>query len=338
MKCYTLEGTGLESLRLEDRPDPGEPGPGEVLAEVHCVSLNYRDLLMAKGQYGQKETVRFVPCSDMSGVVLESGVGVSEFQKGDAVVNSPFRVWPAGRLRAEWARTFVGAPGVDGVLAERVRFPAAALVKMPAHFSFPEGSTLTVAGLTAWSAIHTHGKAKPGDWVLLHGTGGVSVFGAQIARMLSARTILTTSSEEKARIVKEKFGVHETVNYLDETWPKQVRKITGGGGVDVVADVVGGSSLAGSLKACAIGGRVSLIGLLGGVESTIMTLEMISKQLTIRGIYMESTEELRSFAQACETSELHPFIDRIFPLEEARQAYEHLQSRKHIGKIVIEVK
>lgn len=337
MKCYTTDGTGYDGLRLDERPDPGEPGPGEALVDVKAVSLNYRDLLVMKGLYSGRQDPPILACSDFSGAVAKTGYGVEEFKEGDRVLNAPFRFWPAGRLRRHWGKTFVGGAGVDGVLAERILYPAESLVRLPAHFDFHEGSTLTIAGLTAWAAVVTHGRTRPGEWVLIYGTGGVSIFALQIAKMMGARTIVTTSSEEKARILKEKFGADYTVNYRDKSWTDRVKEITNNACVDVVVDVVGGGTFSESLKVCATGCRIGLIGVLEGFESTINTFDIIGRQLHIRGIYMESTEELRALAQTFESRGLRPHIDKVFPFEETRQAFEHLEGQQHMGKIVIEV-
>lgn len=335
MKCYTTNGKGFAGLVLGERPEPDHLGSHDVLVEVEAVSLNYRDLLVAKGQYGRETFPPFIPGSDMGGTVKQVGKEVTEFKVGDKVFNAPFRFWPAGLLRSEWARTFIGGAGIDGVLAERIVYPDFSLVKIPAHLSFAEGATFTIAGLTAWSALVTHGKAKPGDWVLLQGSGGVSIFAAQIAQMIGARTILTTAHEDKAKIVKEKFGVFATVNYKDKDWEKKVKEVTGGKGVDIVVDVAGGETLARSLKICNYGARVAVVGLLDSPQSTINVFDLIAHQVSMKGIYMESTAELRDFVRAFEASGKHPYIDRVFSFDKVREAYEYMESQKHIGKVVI---
>jgi NADPH:quinone reductase-like Zn-dependent oxidoreductase len=337
MKCYTVDGSGIEHLALVERDEPAAPGPGEALVEVRAVSLNYRDLMVARGQYGGREKRPIVAASDMAGVVTAVGPGVSELRDGDRVVNSPFRFWPAGTMRSEWARTFVGGHGVDGVLAERVTYPAESLVPVPEGFSFVEASTWPIAALTAWSAVVTHGRARPGEWVLLHGTGGVSIFAAQIARLLGARTILSTSRPEKAQLVRECFGVAHTIDYRDESWPEEVRRLTGGKGVDVVVEVAGGESLARSIKACGYGARVGWIGVLGGFESTVSFVDLVYHQVTVRGIFMESTQELRAMVAAFGAHGVRPHVDQVFPFDRAREAYERLASREHVGKVVIQV-
>lgn len=228
MKYYTVDGSGFDGLKMVETAEPPQPGPGEVLVEVRAVALNYRDLLVARGQYGGERGKPIIACSDMAGRVAALGPEVSEYAVGDRVVNAPFRFWPAGKLRNQWVRTFVGGAGVDGVLAESIAYPAEALIPLPAHMSYEEGATLTIAGLTAWAAVVTHGRVRPGEWVLLHGTGGVSVFAAQIARLFGARAIMTTSRSEKAELVKREFGVCETLDYREESWPQLVKEITGG--------------------------------------------------------------------------------------------------------------
>lgn len=336
MKCYLADGNGIESITLTERASPAF-GDHDVLIAVKACSLNYRDLMIAKGeyQYAPGNHPPIIPLSDMAGVILEVGKKVTDFKSGDRVLNSSFRHWPAGTLKQSWATTFIGGMGVDGVLAEQIAFPADALVKIPSFLSFEEASTFTIAGLTAWAAIVTHGKTRPGEWVLLHGTGGVSIFAAQLARSIGAKTIMTTSSKEKADFVKDRFGVCATVNYHDNDWAKQVKELTQGSGIDVVVDVVGGDSLAQSLKICTYGARVAVIGVLSGQESTIQIRDLLKHQIQVRGIFMESTEELRAFMKAVDTLHLKPHVDKVFPFNQAQEAYRYLEAHKHIGKVVI---
>lgn len=337
MRCFLTDSKGLDSIKLSERPSPTVRNDLDVLVQVKACSLNYRDLMIAKGEYGPAKDQAFIPLSDMSGVVLEIGKGVSELKKGDRVLNSPFRHYPAGKLKSSWARTFIGGMGVDGVLTEEIVYPADALIKIPSHLDFPEASTLTIAGLTAWSAVITHGKTKPGEWVLLQGTGGVSLFAAQLAHAIGAKTIMTTSSEEKAKFVKEKFGVNATVNYKEADWPQKVVDVTQGCGVDVVVDVAGGETLALSLKTCNYGARVAVIGVLSGQQTTIQIRDLLKHHVQMKGIFMESTEELRAFVKAMDALKIKPQVDKIFPFEKALEAYKYFESQKHVGKVVIEV-
>lgn len=338
MKCYLVDGRGIDGVKLVERPFPTAPlNEEDVLIEVKACSLNYRDLMVARGQYqyAAADYPPFIPLSDMAGVVRAIGTRVTELKVGDRVLNAPFRHWPAGTMRLSWARTFVGGMGVDGVLAEQLVYPSDALIKIPSHLNFTEASTFTIAGLTAWAAVVTHGKTRPGEWVLLHGTGGVSVFAAQLAHAFGANTIMTTSSREKAEVVKKKFGVTATVNYREADWSKQVKEITQGSGVDVVVDVVGGETLSQSVHICNYGARVAVIGVLGEQESTLHTRDLLKHQVQVRGIFMESTEELRACMRAVEALKLKPAVDKVFSFQEAREAYRYLESQKHIGKVVI---
>jgi len=337
-KCLLTDGQGIATLRFGDRHEQKELKAGEVLIAVKAVALNYRDLLVAKGSYGGQFDLPIIACSDMAGEVLSVAPDVTSFKPVDKVVNHPFRCWPAGRLNSNWIRTMVGGLGVDGVLMERLIYPAEALVKLPEHMSFEEGSTLTIAGLTAWAAIVTHGKTQPGEWVLVHGTGGVSIFAAQIAKMVGARVILSSSSEDKAKAVKQKIQIDSIISYQDEDWPKRVREITGDSGVDVVVDIAGGEILARSIQAANFNARIGLIGVLDDPFTKFKLFDVVRRQITLRGIFMESCAELKALAQACETAKIRPWIDRVFSLDQAINAYQYLESQKHIGKVVISLK
>ena len=334
MKAYLVNGKGIEQLSLADLDNPKITQSNHVIVEVKACSLNYRDLLVAKGLYGPANFPPFIALSDMSGVITEVGDQVRHLKIGDRVLNAPFTNWPAGKMRSDWARTFVGGNGVNGVLAEKIVYPAEALVKIPDYLSFNEASTLTIAGLTAWSALVTHGQTKPGEWVLLHGTGGVSIFAAQLAQVMGARTIMTTSSTEKAAFVKDHFKVYETFNYKDPDWFKKIKDLTGSG-VDVVVDVAGGETLNQSLKICNYGARVGVIGLLDDMESKINVMSLIQHQVSLKGIFMDSTEQLHAFIKALEFSKIKPYVNKVFSFAQAKEAYHYLNSQKHLGKVVI---
>lgn len=337
MKHYLVDGKGIDSIKLSEKTSPTILGDFDVLVDAKAWSLNYRDLMVAKGQYQYKnqELPPFIPLSDMAGIVKALGSKVTDLKPGDRVLNSPFRHYPAGKLRSSWARTFIGGMGVDGVLAEQVVYPAEALVKIPEHLDYKEASTFPIAGLTAWSALVTHGKVQPGEWVLLQGTGGVSIFALQLAKAMGARTILTTSSKEKGDFVKKTFGATATVNYRDANWADQVKEITGGIGVDVAVDVAGGDILSQTLRICNYGARVGVIGILSGQDSNIHIRDLLSHQVQVRGIFMESTEELRALMRAVDAIKLKPVVDKAFPFTQAQEAYHYLEAQKHIGKVVI---
>lgn len=337
MKCYVVDGLGLDSVKLTDKIAPSILNDYDVLVDVRACALNYRDLMVAKGEYQYKGGTfpPFIPLSDMAGVVHSVGAKVSDFKPGDRVLNSPFRHWPAGTLRSSWARTFVGGSGLDGVLAEQIVYPSDALVAVPEHLDFSEAATFTIAGLTAWAAVVTHGHVRPGEWVLLQGTGGVSIFAAQLAHAAGARTILMTSNDEKATRVQAQYGVSATVNYRDTSWPTRVKEITKGQGVDIVVDVVGGDTLSKSVQVCAYGARVAVVGVLAGQETTLHIRDLLTHQVQLRGIFMESAEELKTFIRAVDGLKLKPAVDKTFPFSLAIDAYRYLDSRQHIGKVVI---
>ena len=335
LQCIVTDGQGLDNLKLVEKPEAAVLSDNDVLVEVKAVSLNYRDLLVAKGLYGGAYEPPIIACSDMSGIVLETASTVTDLKPGDKVINSPFRSWLSGKMNSQKIRTFVGGLDVNGVLIEKLIYPASALVKIPEHMSFEEGSTLTIAGLTAWAAVMTHGKVHPGEWLLVHGTGGVSIFGAQIAKKAGAKVILTTSSDQKGELVKEKLGIKHIVDYRNKDWPKQVLDITDGAGVDVVVEIAGGDTLARSIRACNYSARIGIIGILDDIYSKIKLFDVIVKQITLRGIFMESTEELNRLAKFSEKHQLHPWIDKVFTLEKTVEAYKYLESQKHIGKVLI---
>lgn len=336
-RCLLTDGRSLDSLKFGERELPKELSPGEVQVEVRSVSLNYRDLMVARGEYGGQYDPPIIAGTDMSGVINKVAEDVKIFKVGDKVINHPFRCWPSGKMDSKRIRTMIGGLGVDGVLAEHLNYPAEALVKLPSHMSFEEGSTLPIAGLTAWAAVVTYGKTQPGEWVLVHGTGGVSIFAVQIAKSIGARVILTSSKEDKARLVKDKIGIEATVNYKNDDWPKQVREITGGNGVDVVVDTAGGDILTKSISAAGYSSRIAVVGNIADKFASFKLFDVVRRQITLRGIFMESCEELKVFADACEASKLHPWIDKVFSFDDAAEAFRHLESQKHIGKVVIKV-
>jgi len=336
-KCLLTDGRGIESLKFSERPSCEQLLPGQVLVDVHAVSLNYRDLMVARGEYGGTYDPPIIACTDFAGTVLKTAADVKALKAGDKVINHPFKFWPAGKINSQWIRTMIGGLGVDGVLIEQIIYPSEALVKMPSQMSFEESSTLPIAGLTAWAAVVTHGKIKPGEWVLSHGTGGVSIFAVQIAKTIGARVILSSSSDEKAKIARQKLGIDATVNYKNEDWPDRVKEITGGRGVDVVVDTAGGEILTKSIVAAGYISRIAIIGNIADRQTSFKLFDVVRRQISMRGIFMESCEELKSFVQMCESNGIHPWIDKVFSFEKSIDAYRHLESQKHIGKVVIKL-
>jgi NADPH:quinone reductase-like Zn-dependent oxidoreductase len=326
---------GAEGLRFDDLPEPS-PGPGEVAIRVRAASLNFRDLLMLKGQYNPRIDLPFVPCSDGAGEVAAVGPGVSRFKAGDRVAAAFMPGWQGGEPTEAAARSALGAGGT-GMLAETVVIPAEGVVSIPDHLTFEEAATLPCAGVTAWHALVTEGRIKAGDTVLIQGTGGVSLFALQFARLNGARVIATSSSDEKLRRALD-LGASDGINYkTTPEWDKAVRGLTGGEGVDHVVEVGGAGTLSRSLRATRIGGRVSLIGVLTGGSSEVNVLPVLMKNLRIQGIFVGSVEMFEAMNRAIALHKLRPVVDRVFPLEQTADALRHLESGSHFGKIVIKV-
>ncbi len=338
MRAVIVDGTGLEHMRVATVADPGEPGPGMALVKCHAWSLNYRDIMVAEGRYGRALEEPQVAGSDMAGEVIAVGPGVEHLKNGDKVLNAPITGWVAGKMTRAYTRSFLGGGGIAGVMAEKVLLPAAALVKFD-KLEYAQAATLPVAGLTAWSALITHGKLNPGGTALCLGTGGVSIFAAQIAHAMKCPVVITSSSDEKLARAGQMLGSELTgINYAQyPDWHKAVLEVTDGEGVDVVVETVGGASLDKSVQSVCFGGRVCVIGVLDGVESSVNVAKILSRQVEIIGIYMESISELKSFVKFFETSHIRPVIGRHFDLSEAPAAYAYLKSQNHFGKIVLEV-
>lgn len=332
MKAYELTAfAGLDALQRTERPEP-RPGPGEVLVRLRAASLNFRDLLIAKGSYNPKLPLPLIPLSDGAGEVVETGPGVSRFRPGDRVAGIFMQGWIAGRLTQEKARTALGGD-LPGVLTEHIVLHEEGLVRIPAHLSFEEAATLPCAAVTAWQATVEAG-IQPGETVLVLGTGGVSLFALQFARLAGARVIATSSSDEKLARARE-LGASDGINYRAQPdWDKRVRQLTGGQGVDLVVEVGGAGTLARSLQAVRLAGRIALIGVVAGAGE-VDFLPVIMKSLRVQGIFVGSREMFERMNRAIEADGLRPTVDRVFPFEEAVEALRHLERGAHFGKVVI---
>ncbi len=334
MKAYRIvSDAGLpDALQKVDLPDPA-PGHGEVLIRVRACSLNYRDLMIAKGGYPRNKKCPVVPLSDGAGEVAAVGEGVAGFAVGDRVAGTFMRDWAAGPLTERAAASSLGG-GVDGMLRQRVALPASAVVKTPAHLSFEQAATLPCAAVTAWHALQAAGTTA-GQTVLLLGTGGVSTFGLQLAKARGATAILTSSSDAKLERAKA-LGADVTINYREhEEWHKPVRAATAGEGVDNVLEVGGNGTLERSIKSTRVGGTVSLIGLLSEGQPSI--LPVLLNGQTVRGIYVGSTAMFEAMNRAIAAHKIEPVIDRAFEFDEAAEAYDYFSKQRHIGKVVIRV-
>jgi NADPH:quinone reductase-like Zn-dependent oxidoreductase len=325
---------GIDRLSLVERPEP-RPGLKEVLVKVRAASLNYRDLLIIRGLYSRNLPLPLIPLSDCAGEVVATGGGVSRVKPGDRVAGIFMQAWISGGATEDKARSALGG-AIDGVLAEEVVFSEEGVVPLPEHLSFEEAATLPCAGVTAWHAVIEQG-VKPGQTVLVLGTGGVSLFALQFATTAGARVIVTSSSDEKlARAFA--MGASEGINYrATPDWEKRVREITGGRGVDCVVEVGGSGTLARSLKAVRMGGLISLIGVLTGGAGEVNPMPAIMKAVRLQGIFVGSREMFESMNRAIEAHRFRPVVDRVFPFEEAREAYRYLESGAHFGKVVLRV-
>lgn len=334
MKLYELQHrSGLDSLVRVERAAP-VPGPNQVLVAVKACSLNYRDLLVARGAYGAPPPLGRIPLSDGAGEVVQVGAGVTRVKPGDRVAGIFMQGWLAGEVSAEAAATALGG-ALDGMLAQYVVLGEQGVVTLPPHLSWEEAATLPCAAVTAWNALVRRARIKAGDVVVLQGTGGVSLFALQFAKMHGAHCIITSSSDEKLELARG-MGADETIHYRREPdWDKAVMARTGGRGADIVVEVGGAGTLEKSLGAVRFGGSVQLIGVLTGVAGPIPTAAILRRSITVQGIYVGSREMFEEMNRAIAQHALKPRIDRSFGFDDARAAYEHLAGASHAGKVVI---
>jgi NADPH:quinone reductase-like Zn-dependent oxidoreductase len=336
LKCYELQGPqGIDGLTLVERDVP-KPAAGEVLVRLKAATLNYRDLITVKGGYGSRQKFPLIPVSDGAGVVEAIGSNVRGFAPGDRVIGSFFEGWIGGEPSEAKMRSALGG-AVDGVLAEYRVFPASALVRTPEHLSDIEAAALPCAGLTAWSAVVKLGGVKPGQSVLTQGTGGVSIFALQFAKMCGARVIATSSSEAKIERLG-KLGADVTINYKSTPdWGKKAREITRHG-VDLVVEVGGVGTLNESIRATRIGGTIAFIGVLAGPPPPELRISLIvMQQQRLQGVTVGSAEDLQSMVDAITVDRMKPVIDRTFPFEQAKAAFSHMASGAHFGKVAIAI-
>jgi NADPH:quinone reductase-like Zn-dependent oxidoreductase len=324
-------GFGLENLALADRPDP-VPGPGHVLVRIRAASLNYRDLMIAKGQYNPRLQFPRVLGSDGAGEVIAVGPGVTRYQPGDRVIGCFMPNWVEGPITDAAARSTLGSER-DGVIAEFAAFEEQGLVHLPGNLSFEEAATLPCAAVTAWNAL-LGGQCGPGKTVLLQGTGGVSMFALQFAKALGARVLITSGHDDKLSRALA-LGADAGVNYKQHPdWDKWARERCGGSGVDMVVEVGGAGTLERSMKAVRIGGHVALIGVLAG-PGTFNPISILMKAVRVQGVFVGSRAMFEDMSRLIVGEGLRPVIDRVFPLADAVGAMRHLESGSHFGKVVV---
>ena len=335
MRAFRFSSFGIENLRVETL-DPRPLGPLDVRLKMKAVSLNFRDLLMVRGLYNPRQPLPLIPCSDGVGEVVEVGANVKRVKMGDRV--SPlFSVgWLSGEPTREKMGSSLGGP-IDGTLTEEMVVASHAVVPVPAHMTDEEGATMPCAGVTAWSALVTHGHIEPGQTVLVEGTGGVSIFALQIAQLAGARVIVTSSSDEKLARAKE-LGAFATINYKkNEAWGKEAKALAGDVGVDHVIEVGGGKTLAEAMKAVRPGGCISIIGVLSGTSADVNLLGLLMQNVRLQGILVGHGESAARLSAAFAAAKVRPVVDKVFAFEDAPKAFEHLASGTHFGKVVIRI-
>jgi NADPH:quinone reductase-like Zn-dependent oxidoreductase len=328
------DGFGLDNLALVERDDP-TPGRGEVLVEVVAASLNRRDLMTVEGEYNPRQKLPLVPVSDGVGFVRAVGEDVRGLEVGDRVAGLMCLAWQGGRPTRDKLRTTLGGP-LDGMLLEQRVLPASGVCKVPAHLSDDEAATLPCAGLTAWSALYESARVQPGERVLVLGTGGVSIFALQLAKLAGAHVTITSSSDDKlARATA--LGADEVINYREQPdWGDVVRKR---GGVDHVIEVGGAGTLEQSVKASKLGGSIQLIGVLAGHKTELSLTPVFMGQRRIQGLLVGHRDGFEAMCAAIERAQLRPVIGATFDFEDARAAFEHMKSSAdHFGKICVRVR
>jgi NADPH:quinone reductase-like Zn-dependent oxidoreductase len=335
MRAFQLpQATGIEALTKVDLPQ-SKPAHRQVLVKVLACSLNFRDLAIVLGRYRMPTKPNVVPLSDGAGEVVEVGPGVTRVKVGDRVAGNFFQRWPGGHASADTQASALGG-SIDGMLREYAVLEEDGVVKLPAHLSYQEGACLPCAGVTAWNALVEHGRLIAGQTVLVQGTGGVSMFALQFCKLFGADVIATSSSDAKLERAK-KLGAAHGVNYkTTPDWDKAAVELTGGVGVDQVVEVGGAGTIAKSLGALRIGGKISMIGVLSGAAD-LNPMLIMGKRANVQGISVGSTQMFEAMNRAITVAGMKPVIDKVFPFEETPAAFRHMQSAQHFGKIVIDL-
>lgn len=324
----------MDNLTLAERPQP-EPGPGQLLLKMKAASLNYRDLVVPQRGYGKLTgTLPLIPISDGIGEVVAIGEGVGRVAVGDRVCPLMIQSWISGPPTMERLTSTLGGP-LDGVMTEYMVLSEQGVVKTSEHLSDEEAAALPCAALTAWSAIVTDGQVKAGDRVLVQGTGGVSLFALQFAKLLGAHVIVTSSSDDKLqRAVR--LGADEGLNYVSTPeWGKEVRRMAGADGVDLIVEVGGQKTLPQSLRAIRAGGTINLIGVLSGLNMDVSLGLIVIRKVRLQGITVGNRDGMEAMMRAISQHAIKPVIDRTFAFEELREALDYLARGVHFGKVCI---
>tara|TARA_B100000686_G_C16672347_1_gene907193 strand:- start:53 stop:1069 length:1017 start_codon:yes stop_codon:yes gene_type:complete len=332
MQAWRIENNnGICALTLS-QIEIGKPGPSEVRIKVHASSINRRDYNTVKNPAERNIPLPRIPNSDAAGAVLAVGKDVTEFKPGDRVVTCFFKHWEGGKMRKSIMESALGG-AEEGVLAEEIILPQTALLPIPDHLTFEEASTLTVAGVTAWNGLVVQGNLKAGDTVLIMGTGGVSIFALQFAKIMGARVIITSKSNRKIEKARD-LGADEGVNYAENpNWDEVILDLTKGMGVDQVIEVGGPGTLQKSINATAFGGHIAMIGSL--VLGTVNVHPLLRKSIRLSGIFAGSRDMFRDMNAAISATRMKPVIHQVFPFLSAQTAYKQLGTENHFGKLVI---
>lgn len=334
MLAYEIQAFGLDHLKQVERPDP-EPGPGEILVTIKSTSLNYRDYLTVIGEYNPRLKLPLIPLCDGAGEVIGVGPGVKKIKVGDRVASNFAQEWVSGKPTMDQLRTSLGGP-LPGCLVQQRIFPDYGVVKIPDYMSYEEASSLPCAALTAWSAT-VQAATKAGDTVLILGTGGVSIFALQFAKMHGANVIITSSSDEKIERAKA-LGADHSINYRTKpNWSKEVRRITKMAGADHVIEVGGAGTLEHSIMSTRLFGQISLIGVLAGGKSEVNMVPVLMQNITVQGILVGGRDSFEEMLRAMSQHQTKPVIDRVFDFSDAKEAFEYLGAGKHFGKVCIRV-
>lgn len=332
MKIWRIPSFGIENLELATVPDP-QPGRGEVLIQVHAVSLNFRDLMVTVGKYNPKMHLPRIPCSDGAGEVVAVGDGVTRVKVGDRVAGIFMQNWIDGEPDAAKIRGALGGD-IDGMMAEYVVLREEGVVRVPEHLSWEEASTLPCAAVTAWNAVVHAGKVKAGDTVVIQGTGGVSIFALQFAKLLGARVLGTSSSDEKLARARS-LGLDVGVNYREHPeWDKWVVEQTDGRGADLVVEVGGAGTFSRSLRAVRIGGAIAQIGVLSQSTESIEIPLILHRQVRLRGIYVGSRANFEEMNRAIALNQVKPVVDEVLSFGDYPKALGLMENAAHFGKLV----
>ena len=334
MKTYEIQQFGVENLALVERQIPTLQA-NEVLVKFHANSLNYRDLMMINGWYNPRLKMPLVPFSDGSGEVISVGESVLKFKIGDRVCPIFMQNWIDGEVDFTKTKPALGGD-IDGCLREFGAFDENGLVHIPQHLSYEEASTLPCAAVTAWNALVVSGKVKRDDFVLLQGTGGVSIFALQFAKLFGAKVIITSSSDEKLERAKS-LGADYTINYKErEDWDKAVLEITEKRGVDHVVEVGGSGTMQRSANAVKIGGHIAVIGVLSG-KGEFNPATILMKAIKLHGIFVGSREMFEAMNKCISENKLQPIVDKTFDFENVKDALQTMKNGSHFGKIVVKL-